>query len=95
MNHITNTIEIEYNYFLIEVKYNWRKGHPGDWLQPPDEDTIDLEKVNLIGYINEDGSIEDLNIDFLKRANNNDPYLPKGIEEAAIEEIKMDIDNFR
>jgi len=88
MNHITNTIEVEYHNFLFEVNYNWRKGHPGDWLQPPDEDETDIQKVTITAYINDDGSLEDLDIDCLE-------YLTASMESKIIEGIEFDLETFK
>ena len=60
MNQISNTIEVEYEHFLLEVDYDWRKGHAGDYYNAPEPNETDIKKVIVTGYINDDGSIEDL-----------------------------------
>lgn len=93
MNHISNTIEVEYDYYRLEVNYNWRKGNAGDYFNPPDPNETDIEKVILTGFINDDGSIEDLNIDLTERINYNCPYLPKNLELNIFEEIEFDVES--
>ena len=58
MNNISNTIEVEYEHFLLEVDYDWRKGHAGNYFYPPEPNETDINKVIVMGYINDDGSIE-------------------------------------
>ena len=60
MNQISNTIEVEYEHFLLEVDYDWRKGYAGDYYNAPEPNETDIKKVIVTGYINDDGSIEDL-----------------------------------
>ena len=93
MNHISNTIEVEYAYYRLEVDYNWRKGNAGDYFNPPDPNETDIKKVILTGFINDDGSIEDLNIDLTERINYNCPYLPKNLELNIFEEIEFDVES--
>lgn len=58
MKKISNTIEFEYEHFLLEVDYYWTKGDAGNYFNPPQPDEVDIEKVIIIGYINDDGNIE-------------------------------------
>ena len=60
MKQISNSIVVEYEHFLLEVDYNWRKGHAGDYFNAPEPNETDIKKVIVTGYINDDGSIEDL-----------------------------------
>ena len=50
MRTITNIIELECEHFILEVKYQWRKGHSGDYNNPPEEDVIDILKVYMQHY---------------------------------------------
>ena len=93
MEQISNTIEVEYEHFLLEVDYDWRKGHAGDYFNPPEPNETDIIKVNLIGYINNDGSVEGMNVDYTDRINYKCPYLPINIEEKIIEEIEYDVES--
>lgn len=85
MNHISNTIEIEYEGWTVEVKYNWSKGHPGSWLQPPDEDRIEIDNIEIISLINED--CEEVAFD-----KNHIPGIPYDVIE---QEIIYDVESFR
>ena len=58
MNQISNTIEVEYEHFLLEVDYDWRKGHAGNYYNAPEPNETDINNVIVMGYINDDGSIE-------------------------------------
>lgn len=60
MKQISNSIIVEYEHFLLEVDYDWRKGHAGDYFNAPEPNETDIKKVIVTGYINDDGSIEDL-----------------------------------
>jgi len=60
MEQISNTIKVEYEHFLLEVDYDWRKGHAGDYYNAPEPNETDINKVIVIGYINDDGKIEHL-----------------------------------
>lgn len=60
MKQISNSIIVEYEHFLLEVDYDWRKGHAGDYYNAPEPNETDIKKVIVTGYINDDGSIEDL-----------------------------------
>lgn len=93
MNNITNKIEVEFDYFLLEVDYNWRKGNAGDYFNPPDPCETEIKKVVLSGFINDDGSVEDLNIDLTERINYNCPYLNKNLEAAILNEIGFDVES--
>ncbi len=85
MNHISNTIEIEHEGWTVEVKYNWSKGHPGSWLQPPDEDTIEIDNMEIISLINENGK----EVAFDKNYMRGIPY------DIIEQEIINDVDSFR
>tara|TARA_R110001592_G_scaffold96324_1_gene276599 strand:+ start:316 stop:573 length:258 start_codon:yes stop_codon:yes gene_type:complete len=84
MNNITNTIEIEYEGFTVEVNYSWRKGHAGNWFHPPEEDTIEINKIETLSLINEDCEL----IEFDKDNLANIPY------DILEEQIKIDIDSY-
>ena len=60
MKQISNSIVVEYEHFLLKVDYDWRKGHAGDYYNAPEPNETDIKKVIVTGYINDDGSIEDL-----------------------------------
>jgi hypothetical protein len=60
MKQISNSIIVEYEHFLLEVDYDWRKGHAGDYFNAPEPNETDIKKVIVTGYINDDGSIEEL-----------------------------------
>ena len=86
MNNISNTIEIEYEHFLLEVYYDWRKGNAGDYYNPPEPNETDIKKVIVIGYINDNG-----NIDYL---DNKVEFQMYDLSESHIlEEITMDVEN--
>ena len=93
MEQISNTIEVEYEHFLLQVDYDWRKGNAGDYYNSPEPNETDIIKVNLIGYINNDGSVEGMNVDYTYRINYKCPYLPINIEEKIIEEIEYDVES--
>ena len=87
MNNISNTIEVEYEHLLLEVNYNWRKGNAGDYYNPPQPNETDINKVMVIGYINDGGSIEylDTEVKFEMYAL---------LEEHILEEIEYDVENW-
>ena len=87
MNNITNTIEVEYEHFLLEVDYNWRKGNAGDYYNAPQPNETDINKVMVIGYINDDGTIEylDTQVEFQMYAL---------LKEHILEEIEYDVENW-
>ena len=87
MNQITNTIEVEYEHFILEVNYDYRKGHAGNYFNPPEPDEIDIQNVFITGYINDDGSIE--NLDNTKKYNMN-----KESQKLIVNEISYDVENF-
>ncbi len=60
MKQISNSIVVEYEHFILEVDYDWRKGHAGDYFNAPEPNETDIKKVIVTGYINDDGSIENL-----------------------------------
>jgi len=86
MNNISNTIEIEYEHFLLEVDYDWRKGNAGDYYNPPEPNETDIKKVIVIGYINDNG-----NIDYLDTKVEFQMYDLS--ESHILEEITMDVEN--
>jgi len=89
MERITNIIRLEHENFELEVKYQWRKGNTGDYLNPPEEDIIDISKVYMIHYTTEESNVIDIN----KRIR---PYqLPLEWEKKIIEEIQFDVESFR
>lgn len=83
MNYITNTIEIEYEGWTVEVEYTWKKGYAGNWLQPPEEHTIDITNIEVISLIDED--CQEVAFD-----KNHIPDIPYNIIE---EEIIYDVEN--
>lgn len=87
MDNITNTIEVKYEHLLLEVNYNWRKGNAGDYYNPPQPNETDINKVMVIGYINDDDSIEylDTEVKFEMYAL---------LEEHILEEIEYDVENW-
>jgi len=86
MNNISNTIEVEYEHFLLEVDYDWRKGNAGDYYNPPEPNETDIKKVIVIGYINDNG-----NIDYLDTKVEFQMYDLS--ESHILEEITMDVEN--
>ena len=88
MNNISNTIEVEYEHFLLEVDYDWRKGNAGDYYNPPEPNETDIKKVIVIGYINDNG-----NIDYLDTKVKFQMYDLS--ESQILEEITMDVENLR
>jgi len=87
MNNISNTIQVEYEHFLLEVDYDWRKGNAGDYYNPPEPNETDIKKVIVIGYINDNG-----NIDYLDTEVEFQMYdLSKS---QILEEIQNDVGNF-
>ena len=88
MNNIFNTIEVEYEHFLLEVDYDWRKGNAGDYYNPPEPNETDIKKVIVIGYINHNG-----NIDYLDTKVEFQMYDLS--ESQILEEITMDVENLR
>ena len=87
MNNISNTIQLEYEHFILEVDYDWRKGNSGNYFNPPEPNETDIKKVIVIGYINDDG-----NIDYLDTEVEFQMYdLSKS---QILEEIQNDVENF-
>lgn len=82
MNYITNTIEIEHEGYTVEVEYSWKKGYAGSWLQPPEQDVIDITNIEVISLINED--CQEIPFD-----KNYIPDIPYDIIE---EQIQMDVE---
>ena len=87
MQQITNTIEVEYEHFILEVNYDYRKGHAGNYFNPPEPDEIDIQNVFITGYINDDGSIENLDNRKIYNINNESQKL-------IVNEISYDVENF-
>jgi|TARA_B110000483_G_scaffold243549_1_gene334052 hypothetical protein len=86
MIHFSNTIEVECDNFMIEVSYDWRKGHAGDYLNEPEPDAIDIIKTDILYYITEESDVLDI--------NRNIPLqlLPPSWEENIIEQIHFDVE---
>ena len=87
MNNISNTIEVEYECFLLEVDYDWRKGNAGDYFNSPEPNEIDIKKVELLYYITEENNVIDINKNITDKIDST-------WEEKIIEEIENDVDNF-
>ncbi|MAO19340.1 MAG: hypothetical protein CMJ25_01205 [Phycisphaerae bacterium] len=87
MNNISNTIKVEYEHFILEVDYDWRKGNAGDYFNPPEPNETDIKKVILMGYINDNGNIQEL--DTAVKFNIN-----QECEQQILEEISNDVENF-
>ena len=88
MNNLTNTIEFNHEAFTLEVNYDWRKGHAGDYFNPPEEDAVDINKITIIAFTNEDGTIEVMNLNW------EESIMPNSVLSAIEEEITFDIENF-
>ena len=51
-----NTVEFKYDVFLFKTDYEYQKGLTGDnYLQPDDNDKIDIDRTFMIGYVTENG----------------------------------------
>lgn len=87
MNNFTNTIELEYKGFILEVIYDWRKGNAGDYFNSPEPNEIDIKKVELLYYITEENNVIDINKNITNKIDST-------WEEKIIEEIEYDVDNF-
>jgi len=87
MNNISNTIKVEYEHFILEVDYDWRKGNAGDYFNPPEPNETDIKKVIVIGYINDDGNIDHLDTEV--------EFQMYDLSKSQIlEEIQNDVENF-
>ena len=87
MNNITNTIEVEYEHLLLEVDYNWRKGNAGDYYNPPQPNETDINKVMVIGHIDNDGNIEYLD-------TKAKLLMDSEVKDLIMEEIEYDVENW-
>ncbi len=87
MKQISNSIIVEYEHFLLEVDYDWRKGHAGDYFNAPEPNETDIKKVIVTGYINDDGSIEDLDTEV-------EFEMYDLSKKHILEEIEYDVENF-
>ena len=87
MNNISNTIEVEYEHFLLEVDYDWRKGNAGDYYNPPEPNQTDIKKVYVIGHINDDGNIEYLD-------TKAKLLMDSEVKDLIMEEIEYDVENW-
>ena len=87
MKLISNSIIVEYEHFLLEVDYDWRKGYAGNYFNAPEPDEVDIKNVFITGYINDDGSIE--NLDNRKKYNMNNES-----QKLIVNEISYDVENF-
>jgi hypothetical protein len=88
MNNLTNTIEFNYEAFTLEVNYNWRRGNAGDYFNAPEENAVDINKITIIAFTNEDGTIEVMNLNW------EESIMPNSVLSAIEEEITFDIENF-
>ena len=51
-----NTVEFKDDVFLFKTDYLYQKGLTGDnYLQPDDNDKIDIDRTFMIGYVTENG----------------------------------------
>jgi len=87
MQQITNTIEVEYEHFILEVNYDYRKGHAGNYFNAPEPDEIDIQNVVVTGYINDDGSYEYLDNEVKYKMNDKS-------KSFIVNEISYDVENF-
>ena len=95
MKNITNIIEVDCDNFNFDVKYQFQKGHSGNWLNPPDEDTIDIKRVYLNNYITEEGDVVNINKRIIPAVGNGITRpLPSVWEKEIIKNIRYDLDNF-
>jgi GTP cyclohydrolase III len=87
MNQITNTIQVEYEHFLLEVDYDWRKGNAGDYYNAPQPNETDINKVVVIAHIDYNGYINYLDKEIKFETNIE-------VENTIMEEIEYDIENW-
>jgi len=87
MNQITNTIQVEYEHFLLEVDYDWRKGNAGDYYNAPQPNETDIKQVYVIGHIDNDGNIEYLD-------TKAKLLMDSEVKDLIMEEIEYDIENW-
>tara|TARA_Y100001951_G_scaffold34969_1_gene27619 strand:- start:26973 stop:27236 length:264 start_codon:yes stop_codon:yes gene_type:complete len=82
-----NTVEFKYDVFLFKTDYEYQKGLTGDnYLQPDDNDKIDIDRTFMIGYVTENG--EEL---MLKIPADVTYILHKNVEIARDEAIEKQI----
>ena len=94
MNNITNTIEIEYEGFTVEVNYSWRKGHAGNWFHPPEEDTIEINKIETLSLINEEIRISKIFLEKTLDQEINHFSIPYGTKKNFSEKTLETLSNF-
>lgn len=87
MNQITNTIQVEYEHFLLEVDYDWRKGNAGDYYNAPQPNETDIKQVYVIGHIDNDGNIEYLD-------TKAKLLMDSEVKDLIMEEIEYDVENW-
>ena len=87
MNQITNTIQVEYEHFLLEVDYDWRKGNAGDYYNAPQPNETDIKQVYVIGHIDNDGNIEYLD-------TKAKLLMDSEVKDIIMEEIYDDVENW-
>tara|TARA_R100001369_G_scaffold23515_3_gene43245 strand:+ start:94 stop:375 length:282 start_codon:yes stop_codon:yes gene_type:complete len=92
MNIITNFVDVECENFILEVKYQFRKGNAGDYYNPPEEDEIDIKRIYIEYYNTEEDNIININQRLFPLYNGN--KLPSNWEKKIIQEIKYDLENF-
>ena len=50
------SVQFENDVFLFETFFKWKQGESGDgYLQPDDNDYLNIDSTYMIGYITEDG----------------------------------------
>ena len=91
MNIITNFIEVECENFMLNVKYKWKKGNAGNYLNSPEEDEIDIKRVYINNYITEENDVIVINKRLIPLTGNE---LPPSWEEIIVQEISYDVENF-
>ena len=87
MDNISNTIQVEYQHFLLEVDYDWRKGNAGDYYNAPQPNETDINKVVVIAHIDDNGYINYLDKEIKFETNIE-------AENIIMEEISYDIENW-
>lgn len=94
MKNITNIIEVDCDNFNFDIKYQFQKGHAGNWLNPPDEDTIDIKRVYINNYITEEGNVVNINKRIIPSVGQGRFELPPVWEKEIIKNIRYDLENF-
>ena len=55
-NKSMNSVEFKDDVFLFRTDYQYEKGLKGDgYLQPDDNDKIDIDRTFMVGYVTENG----------------------------------------